>query len=164
MLVDVLKRLKIEVPRVPFPVECYEFSRRHNIPDDIIADLAASSFASWVSIGPLALVPMPELVEQNTYSIGACIENGYLAIAGGANGDPVAVNGSTRRIVFVSHELLWSDDWSSISECIHPTPFNYEDFWEAIEADKNFPWDYYEALSRWPINHGGPRLWRPTED
>lgn len=164
MLADVLKRIKVDVPRVPMPAESYEFLRKHRVPEDIISDLAASSFATWVSVGPLNLVPMPELVEQNSHSIKLCIDNGYLAIAGGSNGDPVVVNCRTRRMAFVAHELLWSDELASFNDCVHQTPYDYEEFWEALESDENFPWDFYEAQERWPNSGVGPRLWRPDED
>src|SRR5262245_61711181 len=110
MLSDALKSIVGPRPTAPFPNECRELLRRCEIPEDIIADLAASSYDSWIRLGPLQILPMPQIIDQTT-GIAACLENGFLALASGANGDPVALDRRSRGIVYVSHDILWSDDW-----------------------------------------------------
>lgn len=148
MLADLLSRLESKPNPAPLPERCLKYLLEHGIPEDIIADIKASSYSDWIQIGPLSLVPMPELIDLTT-GILPCMENGFLVLAGGANGDPVAVERQTRRMVFVSHDILWSDDWRDFCECVQETPFLYEDFWDQVVTDKEFPWDYYEAQRRW---------------
>lgn len=150
MLRDALAKLDTDFPFVALPAECVEFLRERDIPDDIIEDLKHCALLDWLQIGPLTLVPMPDIINQNTHSIIECINNGCLALAGGANGDPVVLDRQSRQMLFVSHDLLWSDDWSEFRECIHPTPYIYDNFWEAVTTDPDFPWDYYEAQRQWP--------------
>ena len=151
MLRNALDQVPDKPDFVEMPITCIEFLHRHEIPADMIEDLAKCAMPEWTRIGNLTLVPMTELIEQNTYSIQDCINNGYLALAGGANGDPVVVDRRDRRMYYVSHELLWSDDWTELNECLHSTPYVYDDFWLALVGDPEFPWDFDEALRRWPL-------------
>lgn len=151
MLRDALDRIPDKPGFIELPSSCIEFLRQQEIPGDIIEDLAKCAMPEWFRVGNLTLVPMPELVEQNTHSIHGCISNGFLALAGGANGDPVVVDRRDRRMHYVSHELLWSDDWTEIHECLHSTPYLYDDFWLDLVSDPEFPWDYDEAQRRWPL-------------
>jgi hypothetical protein len=152
MLRDVLARIPDKPPVVPLPQECADFLRQHKTPEDILCDLAASSYAFWLDIGPLSLVPMPQLIDQND-GVHECIENGFLVLAGARNFDPVAFDHRTRRMVFVAHELLWDDPPRQFAECLHATPFLYEGFWEAVAFDPSFPRDYWDAKKRWPDAH-----------
>lgn len=154
MLRDALAKLDTELPFVVLPVECVEFMRERGIPDDIIEDLRHCALPDWQRIGPLSLVPMPDIINQNTNSIVQCIDNGCLALAGGANGDPVVLDRQSRQMLFVSADLLGSDECSEFRECVHPTPFFYDDFWKAVVSDAKFPWDYYEAQRQWPTPDG----------
>ena len=150
MIRDALDRIPVKPEFVELPASCIEFLHDRAIPADIVEDLARSALPIWFQINSLTLLPMPELVEQNTATINDCIDNGFLALAGGSTGDPVVVDRRDRRMYYVSHDLLWSDRWSEIHECLHPTPYVYEDFWLALVDDARFPWDYYEAQRRWP--------------
>ena len=106
MIHDALYRIPEKPGFVELPAICIEFLREHTIPVDIINDLARSSLHDWVKIGNLTLMPFSEIVEEHT-GIPECIANGFLALAGGANGDPVVVDRSDRKIHYVSHDLLW---------------------------------------------------------
>lgn len=152
MLRDALEKLDVELPFVELPVECIALLREHAIPEDIINDLRQCALPpeqGWLKIGPLSLVPMPDIINQNTHGISRCIENGCLAVAGCCNGDPVVVDRQTRQMLFVSHELLWSHKEPAFRECVLLTPYIYDDFWEAAVTDPQFPWDYYEAERQW---------------
>jgi hypothetical protein len=110
------------------PVATLELLRRYAVPEDIIRDLESCSFAAWLPIGPLRLVPMPELEDQ-TSGVRKCFENGYVVLAGCRNFDPVALDVRTRRMVYVSHELLWDDARKQFADWVSPTPFRYDEFW-----------------------------------
>lgn len=148
MLANVLDQIRDKPHPVPMPSEVLDYLRTHRIPEDIIGDLQASSYADWIAIGGLSLVPIPQLIEQ-TEGIMPCIENGYLVLAGGANGDPVAVHRDTKRMAFISHDQLY-DEPKDFLECVHETPYFYEEFWEHVISDAAFPSDYFEAKDRWP--------------
>jgi len=148
MLAKVLSRLKVKLPRTVLPEACREFFRRHAVPEDIIEDLASCSFAGWLEVGPLSLIPMADFLHE-TWGIAGCMENGYLPVAGGDTGDPVAVHVSSRRMVFVSHDKVCVKDPPPFDECIHQTPFQYDDFWLEVVSDKRFPSDFYSAQKRW---------------
>lgn len=184
MLRDVLSRIHRKPAAVAMPKTCLEFLRLHEIPGDIISDLEASSYSGRVPLGPLAvaamselspleiemyspmcLVPMPEIVEWNTAINAPCIEKGFLALASGSTGDPIALDRRTRKMVFLSHDRLWERAYEDFSECIQATPFVYEDFWERVLQD-DFPWDYYAAQRLWKSQDGGAgswqsKLWQP---
>lgn len=149
MLAEILSSLPEKPPACPVPKECLAFLKRQQIPIDIIDDLQASSYEDWIQIGPLCLLPMRELVQQNMDSLSACIENGLLVLASGANGDPVALDRRTRKMLFVSHDTLWEEDFEDFAECLQPSPYIYEDFWKAAVETDNFPWDYFEARRQW---------------
>ena len=124
--------------------------REHRVPNDIIADLAASSYGTWISIGPVDVVPVDRIPTENK-NLVRCLENGLLVVAGCRNGDPVAVDRATRRIIYVSHDELWSSEPpEDFRQCIHSTPYSYDDFWLAANSTKGFPFDYYEARRVWP--------------
>ncbi len=147
MLADVLDSISNKPYRAPMPPQVLDYLRRHKIPADIIKDLQAASFSDWIQIGSMSLLPIPQLIEQ-TEEIMRCIENGYLVLAGGANGDPVAVHRDTKRMVFISHDLLY-EAGEDLRACVVETPYLYEEFWKHVVADADFPWDYYEAKRRW---------------
>jgi hypothetical protein len=148
MLKEVIELVPDKPERVPLPDEVLQYLRSHQIPADIIEDLAASSYDNWIPIGPVHLIPMSRLIHE-TSGIAVCIEHGLLPVAGCRNFDPVVVNRQTRRVSYVSHDLLWSDDWDEIAECLQDTPFNYDDFWKEAFSDPSFPIDYYDAAERW---------------
>lgn len=148
MLADVLEEVRNKPWPAPLPSKVLKYLRSHRIPEDIITDLQASSYSDWIKIGPLSLMPMPKMIEQTT-GLKPCIENGYLVLAGGANGDPVAVHRDTRKMVFVSHDTLWDEEWKDFLECVQEMPFVYEEFWQQVVADNDFPWDYYQAREKW---------------
>ncbi|HVW36831.1 MAG TPA: hypothetical protein VHB99_05985 [Pirellulales bacterium] len=148
MLANVLDQIQDKPHAAPMPIEVLDFLHANKIPQDIIEDLKASSYSEWIQIGSLSLLPIPKLIEQ-TEGISPCLENGYLVLAGGANGDPVAVHRDTRRMVFISHDRLYEEPENFLA-CVHETPYLYEEFWERVIAEAEFPWDYYEAKDRWP--------------
>ena len=78
MLHDVLKRISDKPQAVPLPQEVRRYLEHHQIPADIVEDLALSSFDDWIQVGPLQIIPMPRLIRE-TDSITVCIEEGLHA-------------------------------------------------------------------------------------
>lgn len=153
MLSNVLARVPDKPPACELPNSVVAFLESHQIPPDIISDLQASSYEDWIPVGPLLLIPMPRLI-QETSGIPACISNGFLPLAGGANGDPVAVERSTRQMCYVPWKELPLDDpqFADLHRHVLRTPFVYEDFWEAALTQDPFPSDFYEAEEFWRVS------------
>lgn len=151
MLKECIDALPEKPRHVAMPDQVLEYFRQHHLPPDIIDDLVMCSFDEWVAVGAFDLIPMPQFLEE-TEGIAMCVEHGVIPIAGCPNFDAIVVDCKTRRMSFLSHDTLWSDEWKSIGECLQETPFLYEDFWRAMLQDPSFPTDYYEAEERW-ANH-----------
>jgi hypothetical protein len=148
LLADALKLISAVPERTEISPETLDYLSRSGVPQEIIHDLRDCAFSDWVSIGPLDLVPLNEL-EKQTEGVRECIDHGWLVLAGCRNFDPIAVELTTRRMAFVSHDLLW-DNHERFTECIHLAPYNYDDFWKAAAIDPGFPRDFYAAQERWP--------------
>lgn len=148
MLRAALNSVDIEAAAAPLPRECLEFLRANQVPADIIADLNACSHRDWLAVGPIGLMPLRELVEQND-GVGPCLEHGFLVLAGGANGDPIALDLRTRRMVFIDHEILWERE-QAFDSAVIPTPLSYDEFWLEAVREEHFPCDSHQARERWP--------------
>lgn len=148
MLCDVLNRIPDKPRAVPLPDEVRRYLEHHQIPIDIIEDLAQSSFEDWVTIGPLQVIPMPQLI-VHTDGIAICIEQGFLPVAGCPNFDPVVVDRETRRVGYVKHDELASREFTTVRNAFRQSPFRYEDFWEQALVDPSFPIDSYVAQEVW---------------
>lgn len=148
MLKDILERLEGRPPRVPLPAEVRKYLEEHKVPLEIIEDLAESSYNHWMPVGPVDVIPMPRMIEE-TGGIADCAKHGLMPVAGCRNFDPVVVDVVTLRICYVSHDILWDEDWSDISECVLPSPYLYEEFWHQAFAAPAFPVDYWDALEKW---------------
>jgi hypothetical protein len=151
MLRDVLDRVPNKPERVLLPNDVRAYLQQNRVPADIIEDLEQSSYDNWISIGPVDVIPMPRLITETT-GIAVCMEQGLLPVAGCRNFDPVVVNRDTRRVSYVSCDLLWERKWKNIQECLLDSPYLYEDFWNAALNDVQFPIDYYDAEERWPTS------------
>lgn len=148
MLSDVLHRLPALPEPMPLPDDVRHYLVQNQVPADIIEDLARSSYFGWIPVGPVDVIPMFRLVVETT-GIAVCMQHGYLPVAGCRNGDPVVVHRETRRISYVSHDILWDEERSDIRECMRESPYLYEEFWNRAFTDPEMPGDYYEACERW---------------
>jgi hypothetical protein len=151
MLSAILAATAGDASKTPLPIEWWAFVRSHGVPEDIIRDLADSSYNDWLPVGPLAIVPMHDLINQNTHGIKRCIENGFLAIAGCRNFDPILLECATRKMYFGDIDALYAaHPPEDFAECVHPTPYLYEEFWTAADTQPDFPYDCGIAYERWP--------------
>ena len=79
------------------------------------------------------------LDEQNK----ACINNGYLIIGAGLNGDPIVLSIKSETVGYVSHDELWEDDEDTdFDEMLSMTNLNLFDFYKNAFND-DFPVDSY---------------------
>jgi hypothetical protein len=148
MLAAALKELPELPPVVPIPDTVRQYLQSMAVPEDIVADLEASCHAEWLRAGRVTLVPVPLLAEQNGALAEVGMPPGLIALAAGANGDPITLECSTRRMFYLSFELL-CDGVEGRADCVVSTPYLYDDFWMAAVTKDDFPWDSYDAQRQW---------------
>ena len=145
-------------PREPLPAECVAFMRARGVSEDIIAKLDACAFAGHLQMGNLSLSRLAAVAAENLEDENSpCIENGFLIIGSGLNGDPIALELETRTVAFISHDKLWEEDYDSFDEVVVRTPLPFDEFWLAAWEDPEFPCDSYEAAEKWPPRTGARR-------
>lgn len=76
----------------------------------------------------------------------ACIENGYLIIGNGPNGDLLCVNIKKGTVGYAYHDELWEGSFEDFSSIYIGMPILLEKFIEMMLKDENgYPFDGYEA-------------------
>ncbi len=79
------------------------------------------------------------LEEQNK----RCLENGYLIIGSGLNGDPIVLQLETTKVGYVSHDELWEEEDSDFKDIVAITDLDVFDFYKNAYSD-DFPVDIHE--------------------
>ena len=75
-----------------------------------------------------------------------CIENGYLVIGKGPNGDLLCVDIKQSTVGYAYHDDLWEGLFEDFSDIYIEMPILLDDFIEMMLTDKNhYPFDGYEA-------------------
>lgn len=75
-----------------------------------------------------------------------CLENGYLIIGSGPNGDLLCVNCSSGMVGYAFHDKLWEKTYDSFEEIYVELPLSIERFIEMVIYKKNeYPFDGFEA-------------------
>lgn len=107
-------------------------------------------------LGKLWLSRLADADRENIEElIAPCIENGFLIVGSGLNGDPIALELRTGAIAFISHDMLWEGDYESFPEVVARTPLGFQEFWLSALTDPAFPRDSYDARTRWSPGSGG---------
>jgi hypothetical protein len=135
------------------------FLRMKKVPQWLIDEFSQACTLDDVAIGPLTLSPVITLEQNNTGEpYGYFCDSGFLNIAYGPNGDHIAVELNSGKVLFVHHDEFW-EYFPDLSGVINPpdvrtrmidTGMNFHEFWERAATEKNFPCDAYEAEERWP--------------
>ena len=75
-----------------------------------------------------------------------CIENGYLIIGNGPNGDLLCVDTKKETVGYAYHDELWEGSFEEFSSIYIGMPLLLEKFIEMMLNDENnYPFDGYEA-------------------
>ena len=150
MFQQVLAALPAKPPKVHLGPGCQRYLRDHGVPESLITTLDECTYAGDIPIGRLWLAPLGELdVDNQREENLPCIEHGFLIVGSGLNGDPVALQISTGKMVFVSHDLLWERDYDDFDECVAQSPLEFHAFWSAALENIDFPVDSYAARDSW---------------
>lgn len=135
---------------------CLAYAREHGLPKDLIQVLDECAYAGPIRIGTLSLSRLAEFDRENSEEENAqCISHGFLIVGSGLNGDPIALELTSGRMAFISHDLLWEGAYDEFEECVVRTPLRFHEFWLEASRASNFPRDSYDAEERWPSSPGG---------
>jgi hypothetical protein len=122
------------------------FLRKHGVAASLSKVLSRSSYAGPIRLGKLWFNEVNQITKENLARQNRpCIRNGFLIIGAGLNGDPIALELATQMVVFISHDLLWGNDFDSFSQCVAASPFDIHEFWRRAATDTTFPRDFYDA-------------------
>jgi hypothetical protein len=124
------------------------FCKKHHVPAPIVAALKTCAFKGWIECDSgLRLAGFAKLPGANRGVHRRALENGFLIIGECPNGDPLAVELATQKMVYISHDVMYElddeDDWDDKS--VARTKLTIDRFWSRAENEKDFPCDFYAA-------------------
>lgn len=71
-----------------------------------------------------------------------CLDNGYLIVGNGANGDLLCINTSNGLVGYAFYDELWEGEYDTFSEIYVELPFTIEQFvGQALENKDRYPYD-----------------------
>jgi hypothetical protein len=150
MLNEILSKLSGKPAKERLDERCLGYLRDHVVPRDLISALEACAYAGPIRIGPAWLSRVAEIDRENTEEENAaCMAGGFLIVGSGLNGDPIAFELSSRKMAFISHDILWERSYDNFEECVVRTPLGFDEFWAEAAASPDFPRDSYDAEKRW---------------
>jgi hypothetical protein len=150
MLNQILSNLSGKPVKERMNERCLGYLREHAVPHDLISTLEACAYAGPIRVGPASLSRLAEIDRENAEEENAaCIVRGFLIVGSGLNGDPIAVELSSGKMAFISHDILWERTYDDFEECVVRTPLGFDEFWTAASESPNFPRDSYDAEKRW---------------
>ena len=141
------------------PADVETFLQRKKTPSWLMEEFASAYTNKYLAIGPLQLSPVRSIVDNNTgVPYGFFCDSGYLNVACGSNGDLVAVELESGKMLFVHHDEFW-EYYPDVSGVTSPPDvrtrmidpgMDFGEFWAIASEDPEFPCDAYEAEQRWP--------------
>ena len=111
---------------------------------NLINELASCSRFGAIKVNRIYFNRFNNIIEENLDEQNkACINNGYLIIGAGLNGDPIVLSIKSETVGYVSHDELWEDDEDTdFDEMLSMTNLNLFDFYKNAFND-DFPVDSY---------------------
>ena len=150
MLQQILSTLEDNPPKEPLGPRCLSWARAHGLQESLIATLDECAYSESIRVGRLWLSPLVELdLENQLEENGPSLEHGFLIVGSGLNGDPIALELTSGKMAFISHDLLWERDYREFEECVVRSPLGFHEFWTAAAEDGGFPVDSHEAMETW---------------
>lgn len=134
--------------RRPEPVSSriQDFLNHSAIPDELRQLLLAQSFTSGRSVGKVRLCRVNSLDEENADDDRPSYpDSGFLVVGSAANGDPVAIELSSGRTGYLSHDLLWESPESEVCSAFAAVADSAGEFFLQAVTKEDFPCDYYRA-------------------
>ncbi len=132
-------------PLEPASQEVIDWLRLQGIDEETIQELSSCSRGKAIKVNKVYLSKFNGLTEENLYEQNArCLENGYLIIGSGLNGDPIVFSREEKKVGYVSHDELWEDDECDFRDIVYITKLGLIDFYEGA-LEEAFPVDIHEA-------------------
>ncbi len=111
---------------------------------DLIDEFRSVSRNGPIKVNKVYFDRFNEFIENNLDEQNKrCIENGYLIIGSGLNGDPIVLNIETEKVGYVSHDILWEDEEKDFQDMLVMTNLDVFEFYQKAFNDE-FPVDSYE--------------------
>ena len=109
------------------------FLTEAGLPSAIAEDICGATGEQPLHLyqGGITIIPSYSLESFNNDPLFIpWVRDGYLTIASGACGDPIAIDVRTTRIVYLIHDEMnhWAPDLVPSKHVVH-TPLPYHDFW-----------------------------------
>ena len=151
MLQQVLANRPDSPPKDHLSPRCSNYLRERGLSGGLIATFDECAYAGDIQLGRLWLSALGEIDRDNQLEENRpCIEHGFLIVGSGLNGDLIALHIPSGKLAFISHDLLWEEDYEDFTECVVQSPLGFEEFWIAAVEDRTFPVDSDDARERWP--------------
>ena len=100
----------------------------------------------WISRIKSYFYKVNEIANQNLeVENRPCIDNGFLIIGCGLNGDPIVVNIRTNEVGYVFRDRLWESGTPHLNDITINLGLNIAEFFSNCLKHKNFPVDAYQA-------------------
>ena len=120
------------------------------VPAPIIDPLTQVAFADWMSLPHHFIAPVNQLEALNTEELyRPWFDRRYLTVAGGLNGDPIALDLESLLMCFIFHDEMHPRENFLPDDFVLHTPHSYTDFWTGVANEPDFPVDAYDAEERW---------------
>jgi len=124
------------------------FCKKHKVPAAVVTTLKVCAFKGWIECDSgLRLGSFAKLPSANRGVHRRALDNGFLIVGECPNGDPLAVELATKKMVYISHDVMHEqdeeDEWDDKS--VARTNLTIDRFWSRAEDEKDFPCDYYAA-------------------
>ena len=86
------------------------------------------------------------VIENNEEYNKTCLDNGYMIIGDGPNGDLLCINISTGLVGYAFHDDLWEENYDEFSDIYIELPFRIKEFLtHALENDDKYIYDGFLA-------------------
>ncbi|TWU20040.1 hypothetical protein [Allorhodopirellula heiligendammensis] len=126
------------------------FLNGNGLPQQIVESITEFGYDDWMSLRHFSIAPVNQLESLNTEELYLpWYVRRYLTIAGGLNGDPVAIDLDSFLMCFIFHDEMYPRQSFIPDDFVLHTSLTYFDFWMGVVSDPNFPVDAYDAEERW---------------
>ena len=114
--------------------------------NDLINFLSKYSFTTFIEFNKVSFDKVNNLPDFNSEPENKnCIENGYLIIGSGLNGDLIVTNIKNMNVGFVFHDELWENPKVDFNRILIDMKCKIDEFYYNSIFKENYPVDAYQA-------------------
>ena len=148
MIEDLFNEYKIEYDNIDVPQSLLEVIKVDGIIEylsclgkDVKLHISANGVAHTL------LYSIDNIQQENfdEYNM-PCLDNGYLIVGNGSNGDLLCINTSTGLVGYAFHDDLWENNYDEFEDIYIELPLTIEQFVkQALENENDYPYDGFLA-------------------